>query len=166
MSASCVCHFVCGAIEPLLDDGSIGSNFYALLFQVLQQVPPNFVVSESLIQSTCASLEEKSLALFEALRLYLPEGCSLNGCDREGVEVAPSGGYFMLIQLCEGVSGSALAELCESDKYQLRVKSGKSCGDRLRDDRIRLCFAYHNTPELVEGARRLGDAIRELAAKA
>ena len=78
----------------------------------------------------------------------------------QGHNMAPQGGYFMIIQTPLEMSAFKLSQFC-NEKFNLKVMPASMCGDS-RDDRLRLCFAYHKEEELIEGARRLGEAIRTL----
>merc|ERR1712226_293507 len=138
VSGSCVCHLTCGAMEVMFRQNII----------------------EELIRRAANSLEQKAKVFYEALKAHLPQSCSLNSFNRSSPSEAPIGGYFMLIQMPMGLSSTTVAEVCEQ-KYKLKVKASSTCGDS-RTDRLRLCFAFHKESELVEAAKRIGNAVLEL----
>ena len=97
----------------------------------------------------------------------------------EGLEVAvvPSGGFFAMVQLPDGVDASALLAHAEAN-HAVTFLAGSRCCPELTDHAgseeladewkrelggwVRCCFAWHDDAELAEGARRLGAAVRSL----
>lgn len=97
----------------------------------------------------------------------------------EGLEVAvvPSGGFFIMAQLPDGVDASALLAHAEAN-HAVTFLAGSRCCPELEGHAgskelagewkrelggwVRCCFAWHDDAELVEGARRLGAAVRSL----
>ncbi|XP_063712238.1 2-aminoadipate transaminase-like isoform X2 [Symsagittifera roscoffensis] len=138
VSGSPACHLACGPMEILFRDHTI----------------------DKVAVQAANVLERKFSALWKALQQHLPKDCSLNPFDRRGHNMAPQGGYFMIIQTPLEMSAFKLSQFC-NEKFNLKVMPASMCGDS-RDDRLRLCFAYHKEEELIEGARRLGEAIRTL----
>ena len=81
---------------------------------------------------------------------------------------APSGGYFAWLALPETCDMDELA--VQTEKHQVAVLRGDRCVAGGRDDNdvsflaskqcVRLCFAYLDEDEIVEGVRRLARAVR------
>jgi DNA-binding transcriptional MocR family regulator/dihydrodipicolinate reductase len=96
-----------------------------------------------------AELGARAAALGDALRAALPPGATFT---------QPTGGYFVWIRLPAGVDGAALLDRAARD-HRVRFQPGARFGSGL-EGCIRLSFSYYDAEDLVEGARRLGDAIR------
>ena len=80
----------------------------------------------------------------------------------------PSGGYFVWVGLPAGVTATCLAPVAESD-FGVAVLPGTRCAPLHPDaceGYIRLCFAYEEIDEILEGVRRLGRAVRAVQAGA
>ena len=79
------------------------------------------------------------------------------------VEAPPDGGYFMWVKLPDGVDADALLPVAE--QHGVVFLPGTRCGyETPFRGHARLCFAMEEAENLVEGAKRLGAATRELLA--
>ena len=96
-----------------------------------------------------AELAGRAAALGAALRSALPPGATFT---------QPTGGYFVWITLPPGLDGASLLDRAARD-HKVRFQPGSRFGTGL-EGCIRLSFSYYDAPDLVEGAQRLGDAIR------
>lgn len=88
-------------------------------------------------------------ALAAALDENLPEGSTYE---------VPQGGYFILVRLPEGEVASELLEISIKD-HRVSFLPGSSFADKMKNY-LRLSFSYYSVPDLQEGAKRLGNAIR------
>jgi DNA-binding transcriptional MocR family regulator len=70
----------------------------------------------------------------------------------------PAGGYFFWLTLPDGLDAAALLSEAESSGVGFRPGIRFSSQGGLRD-RLRLSFAFYETEQLLEGARRLGRAL-------
>ncbi|KAG2449620.1 hypothetical protein HYH02_005153 [Chlamydomonas schloesseri] len=94
-------------------------------------------------------LARRCAALCTALRRHLPE-CRLQ---------QPRGGYFVWLEFPQEVSAKALLVRAEA-RHGVRFTPGPACGGG-GEHCARLSFAFYTEQELEEGARRLGEALRE-----
>ncbi|PNW77726.1 hypothetical protein CHLRE_10g449020v5 [Chlamydomonas reinhardtii] len=94
-------------------------------------------------------LARRCAALCTALRTHLPE-CRL---------LRPRGGYFVWLEFPPQVSAKALLARAEA-RHGVRFTPGPACGGG-SEHCARLSFAFYTEQELEEGARRLGQALRE-----
>ncbi|UFU05090.1 PLP-dependent aminotransferase family protein [Ruania halotolerans] len=105
---------------------------------------------ETSIETVKTALAERAQRLCAGLREHVP--------DAQFVE--PEGGYFLWVNLPEGVDGDALHAAAAARGVQI-VKGS----DFLLDDSknaIRLAYSGVTPDEIDEGARRLGEAYRSL----
>jgi DNA-binding transcriptional MocR family regulator len=86
-------------------------------------------------------------ALVAALRAHLPPGCSF---------VTPRGGFFVWVQTPEGIDSAALLRTAAGVGF---VPGAHFYPDNAGRRELRLAFSLLQPDELVEGARRLGQAI-------
>ncbi|KAG2428752.1 hypothetical protein HXX76_011454 [Chlamydomonas incerta] len=94
-------------------------------------------------------LARRCAALCAALRRHLPE-CQL---------LQPRGGYFVWLEFPPQVSAKALLAQAET-RHGVRFTPGPACGGG-GEHCARLSFAFYTEQELEEGARRLGQALRD-----
>ncbi|KPV47950.1 hypothetical protein SE17_40710 [Kouleothrix aurantiaca] len=92
-------------------------------------------------------------ALLRGLDAHLPPGC---------VWQEPAGGYFVWVQLPEGVDTRALLPRAEAAGVAF-LPGARFHSDGRGANALRLSFCLYPEAELAEGARRLGVALRELA---
>jgi 2-aminoadipate transaminase len=90
----------------------------------------------------------RAAALDAALRAHLP-GARYH---------VPRGGYFFWVRLPGGMDAEALMPRAEASKVSYRPGVRFSNQGGLRDC-IRLCFAYYDSSQLVDGVARLGKAL-------
>ena len=90
--------------------------------------------------------------LADALHENLPDGCSFE---------RPAGGFFIWLALPKGVSTSTLIKTA-MQRFGVGYLPGVHCGASGKewDNYCRICFCHYSDEELVEGARRLGAAVR------
>lgn len=86
-------------------------------------------------------------ALVAALRAHLPPGCSF---------VAPRGGFFVWVQLPEGVDSVALLQIADGVGF---VPGANFYADGSGRRELRLAFSLLTPEAMWEGARRLGRAV-------
>jgi DNA-binding transcriptional MocR family regulator len=91
-------------------------------------------------------------ALAEALREHAPEGCRWR---------VPAGGFFIWLQLPQGVRAGALLPVAEAHGVSF-APGARFCADGA-DDCLRLSFCLLDEAALREGVRRLAAAIAALA---
>ncbi|GIL64967.1 hypothetical protein Vafri_18826 [Volvox africanus] len=99
-------------------------------------------------------LAARCTALVSGLRRHLPLGCW-----SPSSLVEPRGGYFVWLELRDGVDSRQLLSLAEQN-HGVRFTPGPVCGGGPANC-LRLAFSFYNEEELEEGARRLGAAIQE-----
>lgn len=84
-----------------------------------------------------------------------------------GVEFsAPQGGYFIWLKLPAGVQARALLPIAleRGVRFQPGDLFSPPGYPATQADRARLCFAFYDEPDLREGVRRLGEALRDWGA--
>ncbi len=102
-----------------------------------------------------ATYQQRIAAMTDALQRYLPDA-------RYSV---PQGGYFFWLRLPAGLDAETLLPRANELKVSYRPGIRFSSQGGLRDY-ARLSFAFYDTATLVEGVRRLGQAIDQLRAQA
>ncbi|MBL8985478.1 MAG: PLP-dependent aminotransferase family protein [Gemmatimonadetes bacterium] len=95
-----------------------------------------------------ATFRARIAAMAEALRRHLPDA------DFE----RPAGGYFFWVRLPNGLDAERVLPVAEALGVGFRPGIRFSSSGGLRD-RLRLSFAFYDTEALVEGVRRLGQAV-------
>ncbi len=104
------------------------------------------------VEAVRGELTSRARTLGAALATALPPGASFR---------APTGGYFIWIQLPRGMDGAALRALCEKG-HRVLFQPGARFGTGL-ENFIRLSFSYYPAGDLAEGAARLGRGVAEMA---
>ncbi|GLI65119.1 hypothetical protein VaNZ11_008571 [Volvox africanus] len=99
-------------------------------------------------------LAARCTALVLGLRRHLPPGSW-----SPSSLVEPRGGYFVWLELRDGIDSRQLLSLAEQ-KHGVRFTPGPVCGGGPANC-LRLAFSFYNEEELEEGARRLGAAVQE-----
>ena len=101
-----------------------------------------------------AAYQQRIAAMAEALQRYLPDASFS----------MPQGGYFFWLRLPGGLDAEALLPRANELKVSYRPGIRFSSQGGLRDY-ARLSFAFYDAETLIEGVRRLGQAIdQQLAA--
>jgi DNA-binding transcriptional MocR family regulator len=95
-------------------------------------------------------------AMIEALAEAMPEGTTWN---------EPDGGYFLWVDLPEGVRGADLQARALAAGVTF-VKGSDFYVAEGGEEAIRLAFSYATAPEIAEGIARLGRLVREALAVA
>ena len=108
------------------------------------------------IRRTCTVYRERRDAMIAALEREMPAGVRFT---------RPSGGLFIWLELPAGMDARALLPLCLARGVAF-VPGGGFFPNGTREDTVRLNFSNMPVPRIVEGIRRLGEAVRELAARA
>ncbi len=98
-----------------------------------------------------ASYRARRDALLEALTEFLPPGCAW---------ARPAGGFFIWVTLPDALDATDLLSRAEATKVTY-IPGVKFCLDGRGRSSLRLAFSLYKPDELVEGARRLGAALRE-----
>jgi 2-aminoadipate transaminase len=88
--------------------------------------------------------------MLEAMERELPAGWSAT---------RPQGGFFIWCRLPEGMSATALLDAAEGVAFE---PGTRFFANGQGDDALRLAFSYQSEERIVEGIRRLGDAMRRL----
>jgi len=94
---------------------------------------------------------ERVVALDQALRAQLLPGVEF---------VTPKGGYFFWLKLPKTMDAQDLLPKAELYKTGFRIGNKFSSTGTL-SNYLRLCFAYYDSAQLVEGAERLRDVLRD-----
>jgi len=99
-----------------------------------------------------STYRKKLKILSEALLKNLPEGCSFD---------LPHGGFFLWVALPASISTLNLFDTAMKD-FGVGFLPGVHCGPTGKewDNYCRICFCHYSEAELVEGAVRLGAAVR------
>ena len=98
------------------------------------------------------TFRRRSRALADALDELRPLGLEFQ---------RPTGGYFIWVTLPAGVSATEL--LPRALDHGVRFQPGPLFSPNgTQTDKARLCFAFYEEAELVEGVRRLGEVLRQV----
>jgi 2-aminoadipate transaminase len=128
-----------------LDSGGCPSQFAATL--VAEMLHGSSY--ETHVEGLRRAYASRRDALAAALREQLPAGCRF---------AVPAGGFFLWLTLPDGLRATELLPLAEAHGVAY-APGGRFCSDG--DDRsLRLAFSLYDETTLVEGARRLGAALR------
>lgn len=104
---------------------------------------------DATIARLCAIYRERRDALAGGLRDYLPPGCHCT---------VPGGGFFQWVALPEGIDAGELLPFAESMGVSY-LPGSRFYLDAPRRNTLRLAFSLYQPPQLIEAARRLGEAI-------
>ena len=104
----------------------------------------------------CNELKARRDAMLESLEKELPEGASWSH---------PDGGYFLWLDLPEGVRVDTLFEQAAEAGVQF-VKGTDFYAGEGGESSARLAFSFSSLDEIHEGVRRLGALVRDAAAVA
>jgi len=104
----------------------------------------------------CNELKARRDAMLESLEKELPEGASWSH---------PDGGYFLWLDLPEGVRVDTLFEQAAEAGVQFVKGTDFYAGDG-GESSARLAFSFSSLDEIHEGVRRLGALVRDAAAVA
>lgn len=107
------------------------------------------------IRRTRALYRERRDAMIAALERELPAGVRFT---------RPSGGLFIWLELPAGLDARALLPLC-LERGVAFVPGGGFFPNGSRENTARLNFSNMPVERIVEGVRRLGEAMRQLAAR-
>jgi DNA-binding transcriptional MocR family regulator len=97
---------------------------------------------------------ERRNALAAALTAHLPEGCRFD---------VPAGGFFIWVSLPPHVDAEALLARAEAHQVTF-IPGGRFCIDGRGTSHLRVAFSQMKPEALVEGARRLGAALKDVRA--
>jgi DNA-binding transcriptional MocR family regulator len=141
------------AIEGFIFENYVSPSIFvqATLFEFLRsgRFDPN-------VEDIRRGLRLRRDAMIGALAREMPEGTRWN---------EPDGGYFLWVDLPEGVRGGELqAEAAEAGVTFVRGSDFYFSGGG--EEAIRLAFSYSTAPEIEEGVARLGRLVREALAVA
>lgn len=123
----------------------------AMLYEFIQRglFEPNLDV-------VCAELRKRRDAMLETLEATFPAGASWS---------RPDGGYFLWVDLPEGVKVDALASRAAETGVQF-VKGTDFYAGEGGEESMRLAFSFPSVDEIRAGIGRLGTLVREAAAVA
>ncbi|WP_159621902.1 PLP-dependent aminotransferase family protein [Ruania rhizosphaerae] len=145
--------YLVGQADIIAQIAKLATGTYISPNMVAQSIVNEFVRGGSFdtsIETVKTALAERSQRLCAGLREHVP--------DAQFVE--PEGGYFLWVNLPEGVDGDALFDAAAARGVQI-VKGS----DFLLDDSknaIRLAYSGVTPDEIDEGVKRLGEAYRSL----
>ncbi|QOR72185.1 PLP-dependent aminotransferase family protein [Ruania alkalisoli] len=145
--------YLVGQADIIAQIAKLATGTYISPNMVAQSIVNEFARGGSFdtsIETVKTALAERSQRLCAGLREHVP--------DAQFVE--PEGGYFLWVNLPEGVDGDALFDAAAARGVQI-VKGS----DFLLDDSknaIRLAYSGVTPDEIDEGVKRLGEAYRSL----
>ena len=131
----------------LLDSGGGASHFAAHVVAAYMELG-GFDAHIEMLRATYRARRD---VLCDALARYLPDSCQWQ---------APGGGFFVWVQLPEGVDAEALLPQAEAVGVSY-VPGSRFCADGAGRSYIRLAFTLLSPEELEEGAKRLGAVLRQ-----
>eukprot|EP00188_Purpureofilum_apyrenoidigerum_P004386 Plantae.Rhodophyta-Purpureofilum_apyrenoidigerum.ctg4939.p1 GENE.Plantae.Rhodophyta-Purpureofilum_apyrenoidigerum.ctg4939~~Plantae.Rhodophyta-Purpureofilum_apyrenoidigerum.ctg4939.p1 ORF type:complete len:443 (-),score=59.79 Plantae.Rhodophyta-Purpureofilum_apyrenoidigerum.ctg4939:190-1386(-) len=135
VSGGCTSHFMACVVAELINSGR----------------------QAQLLDSFRESYEMGAKAMTAALNEFLPKAMA----GRSYKFGSPRGGYFLWLELCDGVDTDELVVLAEA-KHKVFFFAGNAfCTDKSMSHCLRLCFAMLDPNSIREGVRRLCDAIAE-----
>jgi 2-aminoadipate transaminase len=136
---------------------TIATNTYISPNMVAQSIVNEFCRSgriDSAIETVRAALRDRRDALVAALERELPEARF----------AAPQGGYFMWVELPEGVSVAEL-QTAARERDVLFVKGTDFLLDG-GENTLRLAYSGVTPQQIDEGVTRLADAVRSIGVAA
>jgi 2-aminoadipate transaminase len=108
------------------------------------------------VEAIQESLHERRDAMIQALAREMPEGTSWN---------EPDGGYFLWVDLPEGLSSESL--LADADEAGVAfIKGSDFFFHGGGESSLRLAFSYERPEAIAEGVTRLGQLVRDALAVA
>ncbi len=131
-------------LSGLLDSGGGLNPFTSGLVRSVLELD----LQRPYLASLRATFQERIAAMTHALQTYAPT-ITFD---------VPQGGYFFWLRLPDGLDAETLLPLAHEHNVGYRAGIRFSSQGGLRD-RARLSFAFYDTATLVEGVRRLGQAI-------
>jgi 2-aminoadipate transaminase len=141
------------SIEGYIFENYVSPSIFvqAALFEFLRRgrFDPN-------IEDIRTALRIRRDAMISALAREMPEGTSWN---------EPDGGYFLWVELPEGIRGEDLQAQASAAGVTF-VKGSDFYFAGGGEEAIRLAFSYATAPEIEEGVARLGKLVREALAVA
>mgnify|MGYP003641187538 CR=1 FL=1 len=149
-------HTSAGNMKTLLRHGTLQSGGGLCQFQA-------FAVHDLLktgvlvrnVQNLRTEFQKRANALMDTLDAHLPEGCSF---------YRVKGGYFLWVKVPRHVNVHDLLEFSISNCH-VRFLPGDRCGitgnDQSVSHSLRLSFAFYEADELVEGAKKLCEALEK-----
>lgn len=146
--------YLVGDADLIATITKLATSTYISPSMVSQSIVNEFVRGgsfDSSIETVKTALSQRAKRLGEALRAELPQVSF----------VEPEGGYFLWVQLPEGVDGDALTEAAAKRGVAV-VKGSDFVTDGSRDA-IRLAYSGVGLEEISEGVTRLAQAFREVA---
>ena len=97
--------------------------------------------------------------------IYRSRSDALAGAIREALPgaifEAPEGGYFVWLRLPGGLSATTLLPVADAAGVTYQPASRFDASGTLDPSWLRLSFARFPEPDLIEGARRLGEVVRQ-----
>jgi 2-aminoadipate transaminase len=123
---------------------------------VAQGVVHQFCVSGDIdrsVRTVCAALSRRCRLLAESLRTHLPEARFTQ----------PAGGYFMWVELPEGVRAAAVTEAAAA--RGVAVVPGSDFILSGGEHSLRLAYSAVTEDRIDDGVRRLADAVRAVSAR-
>ena len=137
-------------VDPLINSGLMlsGGGLNPFTSGIVRSI-----LELDLLEKNLADLKSvyrsRATALAAALQQQIPEAKFS----------APAGGFFIWLQLPDGVDAYTLEERAEDACVRVKLGSRFSSQDGLANF-IRLSFSFYDIPQLVEGVKRLAKAIR------
>lgn len=133
---------------------------------MLADLVDNGELEQSIEQTLRPALQRRHGMLVQAVRDHLsPYGVTATESSLRGKHFF--GGYFLWLELKTGFSAELLAHVAKEEENvvvgfgNMFSVHGEGTA-KLFDNHFRLCFAWVAEEELVEGVRRLGDALSRI----
>ncbi|WP_018349093.1 PLP-dependent aminotransferase family protein [Longispora albida] len=146
--------YLVGKPELIGDIAANATNLYISPNMLAQATVYQFCLSgalENSIKTVCAALGERARLLAESIRRHLPEASFTE----------PDGGYFLWVDLGEGVDVDKL--LPATAKHNVAVVKGSDFLLEGGKSSLRLAFSAVTAGEVDEGVRRIAAAVREIS---
>lgn len=140
--------FVRGIVGSGLLDSGGGINHFTAMVVAEFCAAGGF---DTQVAALRAAYRTRRDVLVRALGEHLPPGCAIR---------PPAGGFFVWMRLPEGTDASALLPRAEAAGVAY-MPGNRFYLDGTGAQALRLAFSLYSPEELVEGARRLGRAMRE-----
>lgn len=148
-------------ISRILDCGALhsGGGFNPLTSAVVLQLFNNGFMDKH-IALLRREYEASCVALCKAIEEHLVPALKP---DEKLQYHTPAGGFFCFITLPERYDADKLLEQCKENGVSFFVGKHFSPAKDSFKSSLRLCFAWLEIDELVEGVRRLGKTVREFS---
>lgn len=144
-------------LDRLLDCGALhsGGGFNPFTGGIVAQLFENKFIDDQ-ISKVRAQYKENCLTLCEALNKYVVPAL----VEEEVKFTVPTGGFFCFVTLPERIDADKLLEVAKSRGVSYFVGKHSSPDKSKFKNCVRLCFAFLEQDAIVEGVKRLGQAVK------